>query len=403
MPRIFTVTEATTYIKELIERDPELQQIWIKGEISNFTLHSSGHMYFTIKDESSRLRCVMFRRENQHLKFLPRDGLAVIVTGRLAVYPKNGEYQLYVELMEASGLGSLYLAYEQLKERLAREGLFDRARKKTFPRLPGKIGVITSPTGAAVQDIIRIIHRRHPQADILVIPAQVQGESAPQSLISALELARELPGLDVVILGRGGGSIEELWAFNDERLARAIAASPFPVISAVGHETDFTIADLVADLRAPTPSAAAELVVPEIEELRREINALTNRIKNAGLRRVERNRDRLSKLDTHPALVRPDRWLAVKKQRLDEAGEGIRTLLQNRLEKARASFSATLSKLEALSPLATLARGYSICRLAEDGTLVQDADQVATGAQLQILLRRGELLCRVEEKLEAGD
>lgn len=400
MPKILTVSEVTAYLKNLVEKDLNLQQVWVTGEISNFTRHSSGHMYFTLKDESSRLRCIMFRRENQWLKFQPYDGLAVILFGRIAVYPRNGEYQLYTEIMEAAGIGSLYLAFEQLKNRLAQEGLFDQARKKRIPRFPRKIGVITSPTGAAVRDIIRILRRRYPRVDILVIPAQVQGEAAAQSLIEALDKAGYVKDLDLIIIGRGGGSIEELWAFNDERLARAIAAFPLPVISAVGHETDFTIADLVADLRAPTPSAAAELAVPEITELRKKVHLLAGRIEAAGVRILERKRDRLARVESHPALLRPDRWLVEYRQRLDEAGEELRRLMKAKLDKARTELAGSLGKLEALSPLATLARGYSICRRKTDGSFVRSADQVATGEKLNILLHRGELLCTVEEARE---
>jgi exodeoxyribonuclease VII large subunit len=385
-----------------VEKDSNLQQIWVEGEISNFTRHSSGHMYFTLKDESARLRCVMFRRENQRLKFLPQDGMAVTLFGRLAIYPKNGEYQLYVEVMEASGVGSLYLAFEQLKQRLAEEGLFDQARKRRLPTLPRRIGVITSPTGAAVRDIIRILHRRYPQVEILVIPAQVQGESAPQSLVAGLNLVRRLSGLDLVIIGRGGGSIEELWAFNDENVARAIALCPVPVISAVGHETDFTIADFVADLRAPTPSAAAEVSVPEIKKLRERLGAMEYRLKALVLQALEKKRIILSKTSNHPALTRPDRWLAVRRQQVDLAVEDIKKSIRSKVEDNKHRLLQKIAKLEALSPLATLARGYSICRL-QDGSILRQAGQAQPEEEINVLLHQGELLCTVKEVREERD
>ena len=402
MPEIYSVSQLTAYLKNLVEKDSNLQQIWVEGEISNFTRHSSGHMYFTLKDESARLRCVMFRRENQRLKFLPQDGMAVTLLGRLAIYPKNGEYQLYVEVMEASGVGSLYLAFEQLKQRLAEEGLFDQARKRGLPTLPRRIGVITSPTGAAVRDIIRILHRRYPRVEILVIPAQVQGESAPQSLVSGLNLVRRLSGLDLVIIGRGGGSIEELWAFNDENVARAIALCPIPVISAVGHETDFTIADFVADLRAPTPSAAAEVSVPEINKLREHLGAMEYRLKALVLQALEKKRIILSKTSTHSALTRPDRWLAVRRQQVDLAVEEITKSIRSKMEDNKHSLLQNIAKLEALSPLATLARGYSICRL-KDGSILRRAGQAQQEEEINVLLHQGELLCMVKKVKEERD
>ena len=399
MAEVYSVSQLTAYLKNLVEEDPHLQQIWVQGEISNFTRHSSGHQYFTLKDESARLRCVMFRRESQRLKFLPQDGMAVTVLGRLAIYPKNGEYQLYVAVMEASGVGSLYLAYEQLKQRLAEEGLFDQARKRRLPVLPRKIAVITSPTGAAVRDIIRILHRRYPRVDILVIPALVQGASAPQSLVASLDLIGRLPGLDLAIIGRGGGSIEELWAFNDEHVARAIARCPIPVVSAVGHETDFTIADFVADLRAPTPSAAAELSVPEINKLREDLGAMESRLKNLLLQTLEKKRILLSKAATYPDLVRPDRWLALRRQQIDLAREEMVNRIRNKLEGKKHSLLKKIAKLEALSPLASLTRGYSIC-LREDGSVVSRAGQVKPGEEINILLHQGELCCAVRKVKE---
>lgn len=396
MPEILTVSQVTLYIKRLLETDEALQQVWVCGEISNFTLHSSGHMYFTLKDEKARLRAVMFRRENQWLKFRPYNGLEVVVCGRIAVYPKNGEYQIYVDLMEAAGLGSLYLAFEQLKERLAHEGLFAPERKKPLPRLPRKIGVITSPTGAAVRDIIKIIRRRHPRVDILVIPAQVQGDTAPASLVAALQTAGSLPDLDVVIIGRGGGSAEELWAFNDEGVARAIAACPHPVISAVGHETDFTIADLVADLRAPTPSGAAELSVPEIGELRNRIKLCTDNLTALFSRLYARKRAQIDRLSFHPVLRHPDRLVLARRQQVDEGKEALVRRMQFVLQERRKDLEQKLAQLEMVSPLAVLNRGYSICYRDADGRVVREAAEVDPGEGLRITFRRGQIYARVE-------
>jgi len=397
--KIFTVSQVTAYLKQLIEGEPELQNIWISGEISNFTRHSSGHMYFTLKDEYARIRAVMFKRENQRLPFQPHDGLEVLAYGRIAVYPKNGEYQLYVELLEGSGWGSLYLAFEQLKERLAQEGLFDLAKKKPLPPLPRKIGVITSPTGAAVHDIIRILHRRNPQVDILIIPAQVQGELAPQSLVAAIKLAGCLKDLDLVIIGRGGGSIEELWAFNDEGVARALAACPHPVISGVGHETDFTIADFVADLRAPTPSGAAELAVPELNELRKQISRNTASLKAAILKICRRKADHLSQLANRMALKRPDHFLMPRRQQLDEAKEDLIRAFRNLLAQKRQLLLQQAGKLDALSPLSTLGRGYSLTFKEADGSLLRTAAAIAAGEKVKVILHRGQLICTVEETI----
>lgn len=396
LPEILTVTQVTLYLKQLIETDILLQRVWVRGEISNFTLHSSGHMYFTLKDQASRLRAVMFKRENQWLKFQPYDGLEVVAAGRIAVYQKNGEYQLYVELMEAAGLGSLYLAFEQLKSRLAQEGLFAPERKKPIPLLPRKIGVITSPTGAAVRDIIRILHRRHPRVDILVIPAQVQGDTAPASLVKALQIAGGLNDLDLVIIGRGGGSAEELWAFNDEAVARAVAACPHPVISGVGHETDFTITDFVADLRAPTPSGAAELSVPEIAEVANRIKLYTGNLCALFTRLCARKRAHLERLVFRPVLRQPDRLIAVRRQQVDEGKEELIRRMKVILEDKRKSLRKEMARLDALSPLAVLNRGYSICFRETDGQVVKRSGEVTPGEDIRVVLGSGQLRAKVE-------
>ena len=295
-PRIYQVREVNRYLKGKLEGDDFLQNLGVQGEISNFKHHSSGHMYFTLKDEESTLRCVMFRSQNRRLNFAPRDGLQVIALGSIGVYIRDGVYQFYVEAMEPAGLGSLHLAFEELKRKLAGEGLFSPERKRSLPLLPRRVGVITSPTGAAIRDIITVSRRRFANVDLIVAPVLVQGDRAAPQMVAALEALARVPGIDVIIIGRGGGSWEELWPFNDEGLARAIAACPVPVISAVGHETDFTIVDFVADVRAATPSAAAELAVPDKEELRLRLQNLAARSQQ-GIRTIlEQRRQALSTL-----------------------------------------------------------------------------------------------------------
>ena len=290
---VLTVSELTQAVKETLELDARFQNILVRGEISNFKHHTSGHMYFTLKDEKSRLKCVMFRSHNARLRFRPEDGLKVIAGGRLGVYEVAGEYQLYVEELYPEGLGALHLAFEQLKAKLQAEGLFDPARKRPLPGLPRTVGIVTSPTGAAIRDMVSVLRRRFPNVNILLAPAIVQGDAGPPSVIRALELLNWRDDVDVIIVGRGGGSLEELWTFNDEGVARAIAASRIPVISAVGHETDFTIADFVADRRAPTPSAAAEIAVPERAKLLQDVRDQEERLRLAIQKRIRQLRESL--------------------------------------------------------------------------------------------------------------
>jgi len=396
-PQYLTVTALTYALKRLIEENVSLDGIWIKGEISNFTAHSSGHLYFTLKDENARLSCVMFRNQARLLKFRPENGQAVSVTGRMSVYEKSGNYQLYVDQMESDGLGDLYQAFERLKRQLEQEGLFDSRRKRPLPPLPQKIGLITSPTGAAVQDMIKILRRRRPNLDILIFPALVQGEEAPASLIKALGEAAKFQHLDLVIIGRGGGSIEELWAFNDEQLARTIAHFTKPIISAVGHETDFTIADFVADLRAPTPSAAAELAVPDQESLTRTLNGLTQRLYQSVRRTIQSKRQDLRKLTQSRVLLDPYFQVNRKRQDLDWLTERLTRWGIQTVQMKRERFYRLLGKLDALSPLATLERGYAIAQ-TEDGRFLNHSDQVEVGAMIQVRLAKGLLHCKVLSK-----
>jgi exodeoxyribonuclease VII large subunit len=401
-PQYLTVSQLTIALKRLIEENVVLDGVWIKGEISNLTIHTSGHLYFSIKDENAKLSCVMFKTQARYLRFKPENGQAVSVKGRISIYEKVGNYQLYVDRMENDGLGGVFQAFEKLKQTLANEGLFDPGRKRPLPQLPQKIGIITSPTGAAVQDMIKILRRRRPRIDILIFPAQVQGSEAPGSLVKALTDAAKVTALDLVIIGRGGGSIEELWAFNDERLARAIAAFPRPVIAAVGHETDFTIADFVADLRAPTPSAAAELAVPDEGTLQRSLDRLQQRLTLSVQRKIRSERGNLQKLLASRALARPRYPLDQRRQDLDHLTERLVRMFKQDLRLARESFYQLAGKLQALSPLATLRRGYAMAQTTE-GKLIKDASQVEPGDPITVRLAVGALFCEVKDKESSID
>lgn len=393
--RVFSISELTGYLQARLEGDPVLQGVWVEGEISNFTHHSSGHMYFTLKDSGARLRSVMFRGSNTRLRFRPTEGMAVMAYGSITLYPKNGDYQLYVDAMEPAGMGSLFVAFEQLKERLGREGLFDTASKRPIPAMPRNIALITSPTGAAVRDMIKVLRRRRRDIDILVIPAQVQGEEAPSSLIRAIGQL-ELLEIDVAIVGRGGGSIEELWAFNDEGVARAIAASPVPIISAVGHETDFTIADMAADLRAPTPSAGAELATADGAQFCRTLDGLAHRMGLALRRTIASHRRHLLSLSASVALQRPDRRLALRRQELDGLNIRLERAMRATLTQKRHNLGAAAGRLDALSPLSTLNRGYSICT-GPEGRVIRRADEAPLGTRVIVRLAAGHLGCVVDE------
>lgn len=394
--RIITVTELNRYMKTLIEGDAALASVWVRGELSNFTNHyKTGHMYMTVKDEGSAIRAVMFARDAAKLRFAPENGMKVLVQGRVAVFERDGQYQLYLREMEPDGIGALYLAFEQLKRKLAGEGLFDESRKRPLPKLPLKIGVITSPTGAAVRDIIHVLGRRFPMAQVLLYPVLVQGDNAPPQIIDALKYFSDTKSADLVILGRGGGSIEELWAFNDEGVARAIAASRVPVISAVGHETDFTIADFAADLRAPTPSAAAELAVPDAITLKTRFANLDARLLALVRNRLQSARTKVSDLSSRrvfrsPAVYIDDRRMAVVAMtaRLDAV---IR--LQGARRRHRLEVAA--GKLDALSPLAVLGRGYAV--VMREGGAVRSCAELSPGDEIDIMLAKGGARAAVTE------
>lgn len=385
---VLSVTELTQYIKEKFNADPLLNRLRVNGEISNFKHHSSGHMYFTLKDHNAALRCVMFRSANRRLNFLPADGMKVIAAGRVTIYERDGQYQLYVDSLLPEGVGSLYAAFEQLKEKLATEGLFDSAVKKKLPRLPQRIGVVTSPTGAAVRDIVTTVSRRYPLAEILIVPVLVQGPDAPGQIAAALSFINSVPGVDVIIVGRGGGSIEELWAFNEEIVARAIFASKVPVISAVGHETDFTIADFVADVRAATPTAAAELAVPDSREIRNFLDTAQKRLVTITSGRLEENKRYLTKLASARVLVRPLERVDQARQTLDNLTTGLEVRMNYYLKGLAARLELMKGKLAALNPQAVLNRGFSICYDSK-GNIITDSGCLQPGDGILLRLRKG--------------
>ena len=389
-----TVTDVNRYIKSLLTADEVLSAVTIRGEISNFKAHGSGHLYFTLKDEGAEIAAVMFRGDASRMRFRPDNGMRVVVYGSVDVYEKSGRYQVYVRTMQADGVGAMMMAYERLKQRLAAEGLFDEARKKPLPPFPECVGVITAPTGAAIRDILNITGRRYPGAKILLYPSLVQGADAPASLCAGLATLNAMNACDVIILGRGGGSLEDLWAFNDESLARAVAASRIPVISAVGHETDFTLCDFVADRRAPTPSAAAELAVPDRHALLEKLAQIRGGLESSALARVQRERRRL--LEKHQTLqyLSPEGRLQRMRQQVQNQGERMERSARQRLERERLRLGGVLERLNALNPLAVLERGYGALR-NEEGRMISSVGELTEGQRISILLRDGHAEARI--------
>lgn len=387
---ILTVTQLNEYVKMILDRDPMLVSVYIKGEISNFVNHRTGHFYFTLKDEGGAIKAVMFKSSNAKLKFLPENGMKVIVHGRVSGFVRGGDYQLYADDMEPDGVGSLYIRYEQLKKKLEAEGLFDRARKRPLPKIPSRVGIITSPTGAAVRDMINVTGRRFPFAKIVLYPSLVQGDGAPEQLIRALKYFNDTQSADVIIIGRGGGSIEDLWAFNDEALARAVASSKIPVISAVGHETDFTICDFAADMRAPTPSAAAELAVPDTTELKRKFTNVISRMELSLTKKLEASKRRLDAASKSRALSSPKYMIEDKRMLLLNASERMDSAFCMLFEKKKQQFALKTARLEALNPMSVISRGYSAVFLG-DGTLVKSVGQVKEGDAFAFRTGDGEV------------
>jgi exodeoxyribonuclease VII large subunit len=442
---ILTVSEASEHIKVVLE--DTFFDLWVEGEISNLRLPSSGHTYLTLKDEHSQLRAVLFKMQRRYLRFDPKDGMSVVARGRISLYEPRGEYQLVIDYMEPKGVGALQMAFEQLKIRLAQAGLFDPARKRPLPLLPRGIGIVTSPTGAAIRDMLQILRRRFVNLHVCLYPVRVQGDGAAAEIARGVAALNGYPGIDVIIVARGGGSLEDLWAFNEEAVAQAIYASALPVISAVGHEIDYTIADFVADVRAPTPSAAAELVIRNKSELHAELQALAQRFERAIHQRLEACRARLEAWQQRRALKEPWAPLRTLEQQLDELSarlvraararmrlsqEGFErceaavthlsplmrvglqrerlTALERRLTAAqtgrvgreREELERLAATLQALSPLAILARGYSICRRRSDGQVIREANAAAPGMSIDIALWQGSLQCTVDAVLTKG-
>ncbi|MFD0670526.1 exodeoxyribonuclease VII large subunit [Cohnella sp. GCM10027633] len=438
--KVLTIRDINRLIKMKLEGDSSLQDIWLKGEISNFTRHSSGHMYFTLKDEGGRLKCIMFASYNQRLPFAPKDGMKVLARGGISVYERDGQYQFYATAMQPDGIGSLYLAFEQLKRKLEIEGLFSERFKRPIPVYPRTVGVITSPTGAAVRDILITIERRNPAVNVLLYPVSVQGKQAAPSIVKAIEAMNALGEADVLIVGRGGGSLEELWAFNEESVARAVRGSRIPIISAVGHETDFTIADFAADLRAPTPSAAAELAVPHAAELKQRLSYMHQRMRKSLRMLLDRSQERLNRASRSPYFLQPKRSLFIQAERLDRLRERLdyrmnaqfarnadkltrlsgrlaarspvqqATMARQRLDgmqrtltmamrglsKSHANrFGSLVRHLDALSPLKVMARGYSLVFDEQERKLVRSIEGVQPGDLVRVRLADGKLSCQV--------
>ena len=398
MEKTFSVSELNTRIAGLLDADPVLSSVSVRGELSNYKIYPSGHHYFTLKDSSGTLSCVMFKSSASKLRFRPESGMSVIVAGRVQVYNRDGKYQLYCNQIIPEGMGDLQVAFEQLKAKLEAEGLFDPQFKKPIPEIPQKIAVITSSAGAAVHDIIRILRRRWPLAKVLLLPVRVQGVEAPPEIVGAIRYCNNYDIADVMIVGRGGGSIEDLWAFNDERVARAIFTSRIPVISAVGHEPDITISDFVADARASTPSNAAEIAVPDQTEERELLLGAQIRLSQTMQRLLEAHRKHLTDLSGRRVLTVPTAYIDHKRMDLDRARDHLISVSDRYLSQHKKLHTHYAAKLDALSPLKVLSRGYSVIKDRE-GMPVKSTQQVDEGDRIQIILTDGELTCRVEDKV----
>ena len=399
--QVITITQLNEYIRSKMDTDPLLTQVAVKGEISNYKLYPSGHHYFTLKDESSALRCVMFKGNAMRLRFRPENGMKIIAMGKVSVFPRDGAYQLYCSAMAMDGVGDLYAAFEQLKKKLAAQGLFDPAHKKPFPKFPSTIGIITSSAGAAVHDMLRILHKRYPLSSVRLLPVRVQGVEAPGEIAAAIRYANHYALADLLIVGRGGGSIEDLWAFNDERVAYAIYESRIPVISAVGHEPDVTISDYVADLRAATPSNAAELAVPDQEALRQALDSMSSAMETALNRQLKVAQQHLTILSQSPALQSPTGYLSQRSKNLELLKNRMLSAQNNCISQKNARYIAAVSKLDALSPMKVLTRGYSMAQ-TERGEVLRSVNQVTLGEQIIISLSDGSLTAAVTEKKEEG-
>ncbi|MDY4489532.1 MAG: exodeoxyribonuclease VII large subunit [Candidatus Faecousia sp.] len=397
--QVLTITQLNEYIRSRMDADPFLSGIAVRGEISNYKLYPSGHHYFTLKDEGAALKCVMFKSSAQRLRFRPENGMKIIAMGKVSVYPRDGVYQLSCTALAMDGIGDLYAAFEQLKGKLAKEGLFDPSHKKPLPLYPGTIGIITSSAGAAVHDMLRILRKRYPLTNVRLLPVRVQGAEAPGEIAAAIRYANHYKLADLLIVGRGGGSIEDLWAFNDERVAYAIYESAIPVISAVGHEPDVTISDFVADLRAATPSNAAELAVPDQQALRQTLDSFSNVMANALGRQIKASRQHLKVLSESQSLKSPTGYLEQRRKNLQLLRNRMISAQNASLARNKQRYIANISKLDAMSPLKVLTRGYSMAQ-TEDGTLLRSVSQVELGQRISVSLSDGRISATVMEREE---
>ena len=397
--QVLTITQLNEYIRGKLDADGLLNAVAVKGEISNYKLYPSGHHYFTLKDENSALKCVMFKGNALRLRFRPENGMKIIAMGKVSVFPRDGAYQLYCTAMAMDGVGDLYAAFEQLKKKLQAQGLFDPAHKKPIPRFPGTIGIITSSAGAAVHDMLRILNKRYPLAKVRLLPVRVQGTEAPGEIAAAIRYANHYRLADLLIVGRGGGSIEDLWAFNEEVVAHAIYESQIPVISAVGHEPDVTISDFVADLRAATPSNAAELAVPDRDALTQALDSMANAMANSLTRQIKSHKQHLDVLSRSPALQSPTGYLEQKQRQLELLKNRLTAAENQNIARNNQRFIALTSKLDAMSPLKVLTRGYSMAQ-NDRGEVVRSVSQVELGERVSISLSDGKLFATVMDKKE---
>ncbi|MDD4036276.1 MAG: exodeoxyribonuclease VII large subunit [Bacilli bacterium] len=390
--KYITVSALTKYIKNILDNDQYLQRVYIKGEISNFKAHTSGHYYFTIKDETSTIKAVMFSFNNKRLAFMPQDGMKVLVSGKISVYEASGSYQIYVEEMLEDGLGNLYIAYEQLKEKLSKEGLFNLEHKKRIPKIPSRVGIITAPTGAAIRDILSTINRRFPICETILFPTLVQGKEAAPNIVKQIKEAEKYK-IDVLIIGRGGGSIEDLWPFNEEIVARAIYACPVPIISAVGHEIDFTISDFVADHRAPTPTGAAEVAVPNLTDILNYIRQVKIRASESIKNKIEINKLFLNNLLEAKILKDPLSIYEIKFQKLDTLIDRVISIINHKIEREKNKYLNLINKLEVLSPLNALKRGYAIIK--KNNKAITDIKEVTKNDKINIDIKEGSLYASI--------
>lgn len=396
---VLSITQLNEYIRGRMDADPLLAQVAVRGEISNYKLYPSGHHYFTLKDETSALKCVLFKGNAMRLRFRPENGMKIIAMGKVSVFPRDGAYQLYCSALAMDGVGDLYAAFEQLKQKLAAQGLFDPAHKKPLPKFPGTIGIITSSAGAAVHDMLRILRKRYPLSQVRLLPVRVQGAEAPGEIAAAIRYANHYQLADLLIVGRGGGSIEDLWAFNDERVAYAIYESQIPVISAVGHEPDVTISDFVADLRAATPSNAAELAVPDQDALRQNLDAMASAMATAFARQLKAAKQHLTMLARSPALQSPTGYIEQREKNLELLKNRLISAQNRNITQKNQRYIAAVSKLDAMSPLKVLTRGYSMAQ-TDMGTVIRSVSQVELGERIRISFSDGSISATVMNKEE---